>query len=216
MPSDRTGLRRRFSDVVTSDEELRAVIGHPKQRTIDKVTTTIDDNSRRFIAHAPFMVIASVMENGLLDVSPKGDPAGFVRVLDERTIAIPDRLGNRRIDTLRNILKNPAVGLIFLIPGTGHTLRVSGKAAIVRDDALRASFAVKGKLPDHVIVVDVEHVLAHCPKCMTRSGLWNPETWLDPGEIPSLAETIVAHAKLSISVDEMQCIIDEDGRDRLY
>lgn len=216
MPSDRTNLRQRFRDVVTSEEELRAIVGHPKQRTLDKVTRTIDENSRRFIAHAPFVLIASVMESGLVDISPKGDPAGFVKVLDEATLAIPDRLGNRRLDTFRNILKNPNVGLIFLIPGTSHTLRVSGKATIVRDEELRRSMAVKGKLPDHVIVLAVEHVLAHCPKCMTRSGLWKPETWPDAAEIPSLAETIVAHARLDLTVDEMQCVIDEDGRDRLY
>ena len=216
MPSDRTSLRQRFSDVVTSEEELRAIVGHPKQRTLDKVTRTIDEISRRFIAHAPFVLIASIADGGLLDISPKGDPAGFVKVIDETTLAIPDRLGNRRIDTLTNILKNPNVGLIFLIPGTGHTLRVSGKATIVRDLALREQMAVNGKLPDHAIVVSVEHVLAHCPKCMTRSGLWKPETWPDARAIPSLAETIVAHARLSISVDEMQCVIDDDGRDRLY
>ena len=216
MASDRTNLRQRFKDVVTSEEQLRAIVGHAKQRTLDKVTRTIDENSRRFIAHAPFVLIASVMEGGLIDISPKGDPAGFVKVMDETTLAIPDRLGNRRIDTLRNILRNPNVGLIFLIPGTGHTLRVSGKAMIVRDETLRASMAVKGKLPDHVLVVSVEHVLAHCPKCMTRSGLWKPETWPDTREIPTLAETLVAHAKLSIGVDEMQCVIDADGRERLY
>ncbi len=216
MASDRSNLRQRFKDVVTTEEELRAIVGHPKQRTLDKVTRTIDENSRRFIAHAPFVLIASVMDGGLVDISPKGDPAGFVTVIDETTLAIPDRLGNRRLDTLRNILKNPNVGLIFLVPGTSHTLRVSGKATIVRDEALRTSMVVKGKPPDHVLVVSVEHVLAHCPKCMTRSGLWQPETWPDTREIPSMAETIVAHAKLSISVEEMQCVIDEDGRERLY
>lgn len=216
MASDRTGLRRRFRDVVTTEEELRAILGHPKQRTVDKVVTSLDETSRRFIAASPFLLIASVMEVGLVDVSPKGDPAGFVRVLDDTTLAIPDRLGNRRGDTLVNILRNPNVGLVFLIPGVTHTLRVSGQATIVRDTELRESLAFDGKLPDHAIVVAVEHVLAHCPKCMTRSGLWRPDSWGDPTEVPTLAETLVAHAKLAIPVAEMQEIIDEDGRTRLY
>ena len=216
MASDRTNLRLRFRDVITTEEQLREIVGHPKQRTLDKVVRVIDENSRTFIAHAPFVLIASVMEGGLLDISPKGDPAGFVKVLDETTLAVPDRLGNRRLDTFRNILRNPNVGLIFLIPGVDHTLRVSGKATIVRDEDLRRTMTVNDKAPDHVIVVEVEHVLAHCPKCMTRSGLWQPETWSDPAEVPTLAEIIVAHAKLAITVDEMQAVIDEDGRERLY
>lgn len=216
MASDRTGLRQRFRNVVMTEDELRAVLGHPKQRTIDKVVTSLDEASRRFIAASPFLLISSVMENGLIDVSPKGDPAGFVQVLDDRTLAIPDRLGNRRGDTMVNILRNPNIGLIFLIPGVTHTLRVSGAAAIVRDEELRQSLAVDGKLPDQAIVVAVEHVLAHCPKCMTRSGLWQPDAWGDPTDVPTLAETLVAHAKLAIPVGEMQEIIDEDGRTRLY
>ena len=141
MASDRTELRQRFRDVVTTEEALRAVLGRPKQRTVDKVVTSLDETSRRFIARSPFLLISSVMEGGLVDVSPKGDPAGFVRVLDDTTLAIPDRLGNRRGDTMMNILRNPNVGLIFLIPGVTHTLRVSGKASIVRDTELRQNLA---------------------------------------------------------------------------
>ena len=194
-------LAARFREVVTSEADVRAVTGDAHQRALAKVVRVIDDHSRRFIAAAPFVFIASTNEDGTADVSPKGDPAGFVKVLDERTLAIPDRLGNRRFDTFRNILRNPAIGLIFLIPGITYTLRISGTAIIVRDADLRAELAVNGKLPDHVLVVDVRRVLSHCPKCMIRSGLWKPEAWPDTADVPSFAETLVAHARLAESVD---------------
>lgn len=154
--------------------------------------------------------------DGVLDISPKGDPAGFVKVLDEKTIAIPDRPENRRLDSYRNILKNPNVGLIFVIPGVTYTLRMAGQAIIVRDAALRQTMAVKGKLPEHVLVVGIAHVLSHCPKCMIRSGPWQPEAWPDTSDLPSFAEMLVAHAKLAETVEEMQEIIDQGNRDRLY
>ena len=209
-------LHSRFREVITSEEELRLVVGHPPQRSVDKVVRVIDEHSRRFIAHAPFVFVASAGTGGMLDVSPKGDPAGFVKVLDEKTIAVPDRLGNRRLDTYCNVLRNPNVGMIFVIPGITYTLRISGKAIIVRDLELREAMAIKGKQPDHVLVVGVEHVLSHCPKCVIRSGLWQPEEWPDTSDLPTFAETLIAHAKLAETVDEMQAIIDQGNRERLY
>ncbi len=211
-----TELGARFRDVVTSEAEVRAVTGEAHERAVAKVVRVIDEHSRRFIAAAPFVFIASIDEDGTADVSPKGDPAGFVKVLDERTLAIPDRLGNRRFDTFRNILRNPAVGLIFLIPGITYTLRVSGTAIIVRDADLRAELAVHGKLPDHVLIVDVSRVLSHCPKCMIRSGLWKPEAWPDTADVPSFAETLAAHARLDESVAQVEAVIEAANRDRLY
>src|SRR5262245_44520618 len=148
---DSAGSGGRFRDVVTSEEELRAVIGHPPDHSLAKAVHVIDDYSRRFIAQSPFVFVASAATDGRVDVSPKGDAPGFVQVLDERTIAIPDRPGNRRIDTFRNVLLNPNIGLIFVIPGITYTLRVSGKAMIVRDPELRQSMMVQGKLPEHVL-----------------------------------------------------------------
>jgi PPOX class probable FMN-dependent enzyme len=211
-----SNIRGRFRDVVTSEEELRAVVGHPPRRSVDKVVRVIDEHSRRFIAHAPFVFVASAGAGGMIDVSPKGDPPGFVKVLDEKTLAIPDRLGNRRLDTYRNVLQNPSVGLIFVIPGVTYTLRMSGKAIIVRDLELRQATVVRDKLPDHVLVVEVEHVLSHCPKCMIRSGLWQSEAWPDTSTLPTFAETLIAHAKLAESVEEVQAIIDKGNRERLY
>lgn len=214
--NDTVQLSSRFREVVTSDAELHAVVGQPPDRSIAKVIHSIDGHARQFIAHAPFVFVASAGKDGMIDVSPKGDPAGFVKVLNDRTLAIPDRLGNRQIDTFRNVLRNPNVGLIFLIPGVTYTLRVSGKAIIVRDLELREFMAVNGKLPDHVLVIDVKRVLSHCPKCMIRSALWEPGAWPDTTDLPTFAETLKAHAKLAETAEEVQAIIDKGNRERLY
>jgi PPOX class probable FMN-dependent enzyme len=209
-------INSRFRDIVTSEAELRSVVGETPHRAAAKVVQTIDEHSRKFIAHAPFVFVASARADGMIDVSPKGDPAGFVKVLDDRTLAIPDRLGNRRIDTFRNVLQNPEIGVIFVIPGVTYSLRVSGRALIVRDLELRESMAVNGKLPDHVLIVDVKRVLSHCPKCMIRSGLWEPGAWPDTTDLPTFAQTLKAHAKLAESVEEVLAMIDKGSRERLY
>jgi uncharacterized protein len=209
-------LRRRFTKIVTSEAEMRDVVGPAHDRALAKIVNFIDDLSRRFIAHAPFVFIATSGDGGMLDVSPKGDPAGFVTVLDERTLAIPDRPGNRRLDTFRNLLHNPQIGLIFVIPGVTYTLRISGKAIIVRDSSLRESMAVNGKPPEHVLIVGVEHVLSHCPKCMIRSGLWQPDAWPDTSDVPTFAETLKAHANLATPVDELGTELDRANRRTLY
>lgn len=213
---DRSSFRHRFRDVVTSEDQLRSVVGAPPEHSLAKVVRVIDEHARRFIAHAPFVFVASAGPDGMLDMSPKGDHAGFVKVLDETTLAIPDRPGNRRLDTFRNVLTNPNVGLIFVIPGVTYTLRMAGKAIIVRDRDLREAMAVNSKLPEHILVVEVSHVLSHCPKCMLRSGMWQPEKWPDTTELPSFAEMLVAHGKLAKTVEEMQAIIDTGNCDRLY
>jgi uncharacterized protein len=216
VSSDFTTFKHRFREIVTSEDEIRAVVGYPPQRSMAKVINSIDEYSKRFIAHAPFVFIASAGADGSIDISPKGDPAGFVRVIDQKTLAIPDRLGNRRIDTFRNVLRNSNLGLIFIIPGITYTLRVSGQALIVRDLDLRASLAVNDKMPDHVLVVHVERVLSHCPKCMIRSGLWQPEAWPDTTNLPTFAETLKAHANLAESIEAIQTIIERGNRERLY
>lgn len=209
-------LEDRFSDVVRSEDALRDVVGDAHQRALDKVVYVIDDVARRFIAHAPFVFIGSSGEDGALDISPKGDPAGFVKVLDERTLAIPDRPGNRRLDTYRNVLRNPQVALLFVIPGITYTLRVSGRAIIVGDAALRATMAIGGKPPDHVLIVGVEKIYSHCPKCMIRSGLWQPERWPDTTELPTFAETLISHARLAEPVSVVAEMIETGNRERLY
>ncbi len=162
------------------------------------------------------MLIASSDAEGRLDVSPKGDPAGFVQVLGDTWLAIPDRLGNRRADTLLNIVHNPRVGLLFMIPGKQETLRVNGRALIVRDESVRAPLAVNGKLPDLAIVVETEQVFMHCAKCVIRSKLWEPAHWPDRSGLASLAQALVEQGRLSQSVDEMHALIENDKVTRLY
>jgi PPOX class probable FMN-dependent enzyme len=191
-------------------------MGEPSDKVTRKTLAKLDKHCGVFVGRAPFMLIASADAQGNTDVSPKGDPAGFVKILDDRTLAIPDRLGNKRADTIENILQNPKVGLIFLIPGKTETLRVSGRAQVVRDKALRDSMAVKGRSPDFAIVVTVEEAFFHCSKCMIRSKLWQPDHWPDLDGLPRLAETMVDAGKLDLTESEMHEIVLRDEKERLY
>lgn len=212
---DNTNSLSPFQEILTNEAEIEAILGKPNSRVMAKVTDRIDNLIRDFIARSPFLLIATADSAGRFDVSPKGDPPGFVRVLDERTLAIPDRPGNRRADTLRNILQNPRVGLIFLVPGKGETLRVSGTARIVRDRWLRESMAVNGRVPELALVVAVEEAFAHCTKCMVRSRLWEPDTW-NPDGLLTIASAQIAHGRLGLTLEEMEAIAAESVRTRLY
>lgn len=205
-----------FEEAISTREALRRIIKEPNRKVSHKAIDHIDDICRRFIAASPFVIVATRGRDGLIDVSPRGDPAGFVEVLDEKTLAIPDRLGNNRVDTCENLLVHSAVGLMFMIPGNGDTLRVSGHAAIIRDTALRERLAYRGKAPNLVLVVTVEEAFMHCPKAIVRSGLWRPEAWPSLEDVPSLAEAMVTHGRLDTSVPEMHAIIENDGATRLY
>jgi hypothetical protein len=206
----------RFTDVITSVEALEAVLGRPNERVAAKVIDTLDIHCRRFIARSPFVLVGSSDAAGNIDVSPKGDPPGFVHVLDDKTLAVPERPGNRRADTFRNLFQNPRVGLIFLIPGKRETLRVSGEALIVRDADLRQRMAVDGKVPELALVVQVREAFFHCAKCMIRSHLWEPAVWPSLEGLPTLAEAAITHAKLANTVQEIQGFIDVEERTRLY
>jgi PPOX class probable FMN-dependent enzyme len=208
--------RNRFSDVIASPEALEAVLGRPNERVAAKVIDCLDSHCRRFIARSPFVLVGSCDAAGNIDMSPKGDPPGFVQVLDDKTLAIPERPGNRRADTFRNLIQNPRVGLIFLIPGKRETLRVSGEAMIVRDADLRQRMAIDGRVPDLALVVLVREAFFHCAKCMIRSHLWEQAHWPSLDGLPTLAEAAIAHARLTHSVAEIQGFIDTDERTRLY
>jgi len=209
-------MQGQFDEVITTRERLRELHGQPGPASSNKVISHIDDICRRFIAACPFVMVATRGADGRLDLSPKGDPAGFVAILDEKTLAIPDRLGNNRLDTFENLLAYPEIGLFFIIPGNNDTLRVSGRGRMVRDDGLQSRLAVNGKAPNLVLVVSVEEAFMHCPKCMVRGKMWKPEAWPDRSDVPTLAEGFVAHAALARSVADMQAIIDNDGATRLY
>ena len=208
-------METQFEEVIATLERLREVSKQPSDRARNKIIDHIDDICRRFIAACPFVMVASRGADGRMDLSPKGDPPGFVAILDDKTLAIPDRLGNHRLDTFENLLTHPDVGLLFLIPGNGDTLRISGTGRIVRDSSLQARLAVAGKDPNLVLVVTVAEAFMHCPKCIVRSRLWGPEHWPNRSNVPSLAEAIVAHAMPPETVAEVQAIIEESNT-RLY
>ena len=206
----------RFAEVVTSESELRALIGHPSEVVVKGRLDALDDHCRAYIAKSPFVIVASADGAGGMNVSPKGDPPGFVRVLDDSTIAIPERPGNRRADTFSDLLQNPHVALIFLIPGKQETLRVSGTAIMVRDRWLCDRMAIAGKAPALALVVTIREVSIHCAKCVIRSKLWDPGHWPDLAGVPSLARAIVDQARMTRTPEQVQAFIDKDHRERLY
>ena len=176
---------------VTTVEELEALYGAPLGRSLTKEIDHISDHYRAFIEQAPFVVVATSGPEGL-DCSPRGDPPGFVRVQDANTVLIPDRRGNNRLDTLKNIVRDPRISLLFLIPGVGETLRINGRAEIVVDDALAASFEVHGKRPKTVVVVTVERVYFQCQKALARSRLWESEAQIPRTALPSTGTMLAA------------------------
>lgn len=205
-----------LGSVITSIDDVTDVIGSPMPQVLAKVTDHLDDVCRRFIAKSPFCLIASSDPEGAIDVSPKGDPPGFVRVLDEKHLAIPDRPGNRRMDTFHNIVKDPRVGLIFMIPGKRESLRVSGEARIVRDEDLRQSMAMNGKVPEFALVVYVERAFSHCPKCLIRSKLWDPDAWPDHDDTATHVEAMIQHGNLQMTPEELENEAERTGTKRLY
>lgn len=203
-----------FEGIVSDFSEIRRTIGEPMPSVLTKVHDHIDDLSRAIIERSPFVVLATADAKGYPDISPKGDPAGFVRVLDARHLAIPDRPGNRRADTFRNLLENPYLAAIFIIPGKGETLRVTGECRIVRDASLRESMAFNTRVPEFAIVMHVERVLIHCPKCVVRSKLWEPDEWPDASRTADIVEAMKAHA--NVTQEELFAQAEAADVQRLY
>jgi PPOX class probable FMN-dependent enzyme len=172
---------------VNSVDELRAIVGQPDQYVANKVKDRLSPIQRDWLAHSPLGFVATTDADGRVDVSPKGDPPGFVHVIDDTTIAIPERPGNRRVDGHLNVLERPHVGTLFLIPGRGDTLRINGTARILADADYFDAMTVKGKRPILALEIDVEEVFFHCAKAFLRSDAWDPSTW-NPTAIPSVAQ----------------------------
>ena len=179
---------------ITTIDELERIYGAPAQPTIAKEIDHISAHYATFIEKAPFVVIATVGPEGL-DCSPRGDPAGFVRIADPRTVLIPDRRGNNRIDSLRNVIRDPRISLLFMIPGVGNTLRINGRAEISNDPALLKSFAMGDKLPLTVLKVTTGRVYFQCPKAFVRSRLWDPAAQIPRSALPSTGEILAALTK---------------------
>ena len=207
----------RFTNVITEETELREIFGEPSERAVDKQIDRLDVHCRAIIEKCPFILLGTSNAEGRCDVSPKGDYPGFVRVLDDRTIAIPDLPGNNRLDTLRNMIKNPQVGLIFMIPGMNETLRINGKVQLVRDPSLLDSMSFQGKLPKLAIVVNVQEIFTHCPKAFLRSKLWSDEYRIERSELPSFAEILKDHTGLvDCDVEELQKELDHRAATTLH
>jgi uncharacterized protein len=181
---------------------LRGILGEPAELVKAKIADRIHPLNRRFIELSPFVVVATGRPDGGLDVSPRGDPAGFVRILDDRTLLLPDRPGNKLADTLMNLLEDDRIALLFLIPGIGETFRVNGRARIVDDPELLADSAVEGKAPRLGILVEVEQAYGQCPKALLRSDLWNPEKHVPRDELPTSGELLRAVADPELDVEE--------------
>jgi uncharacterized protein len=200
-------------EFVSTPEALRSLYKEPSEGSLRKELKRLDGHCRSFIARSPFVLIGSSDGDGNADVTPKGDRPGFVAVLDDTTIAVPDRLGNNRLDTLENILRNPAVGLLFLIPGMNETLRINGEARITADKGLRERLAHEDKLP---ISVAVKAVYMHCAKAFLRSELWKPETWPDRAKLPTLGQILKDQLALDQSVEQTDRWLDESYQKSMW
>ena len=173
---------------ITDEAQLREIIGEPNAVVVTKISDHLNHLTRQFIERSPFVCVGTASPDGGLDVSPRGDPAGFVRVLNEHTLLVPDRPGNRIADTLTNLLQDPRIALLFLIPGVGDTFRVNGTAEIIDDPELLAESAVEGKVPKLGLLITVQEAYTQCPKALIRSELWNPERHIDRSELPKSGE----------------------------
>jgi uncharacterized protein len=187
---------------ITNDADLRAIIGSPKELVVSKISDHLNELTRQFIERSPFVCVATKMPNGGIDVSPRGDPAGFVRIIGDRELLVPERPGNRIADTLTNLLADPSIGLLFLIPGVGDSFRVNGRGVITDDRELLAPSAVEGSVPKLGILVSIEEAYTQCSKALIRSDLWNPERHIDRSALPSSGEILRSLNDPAFDADE--------------
>ena len=202
---------------VTNEMELRTIYKGPHEIAVKKVLPELDKHSRHFIELSPFLVLSTVRADGYCDASPRGDAPGFVRILDDNNLFLPDRPGNNRLDSLTNILKNPGIGVLFMIPGLEETLRVNGNATIVSDIGLLETSIVKGKTPKSGLKIDINEVYIHCGKSIRRSKIWDTETHIKKSVFPSIGKLIADQgAAPGRSVEELDKDEEEGYRTKLY
>jgi PPOX class probable FMN-dependent enzyme len=206
--------------IIESEDGLRAIFGHAAGLSVQKSLNRVDKYARKFIEMSPFLVLATANGRGKADVSPRGDPPGFVQVIDDKTLLIPDRPGNNRLDTMVNIVENPNVAVLFFIPGFEETLRLSGRAKITDDAALLSRCTVNGKTPKAGILVTVEEIFLHCAKALKRSKLWQEDYKQDRSQLPSIARIILEQTCES-GVDEAKAAeadadVEQNYRNELY
>jgi hypothetical protein len=201
---------------VSSEAELRELVGEPGERSVTKERRSLHAHDRAWLAESPFCLIATAGADGSCDVSPKGDPPGFTLVLDDTTLAIPDRPGNRRMDGFRNILTNPHIGLIYLVPGREETLRINGRARLVREAPFFDELVVRGHRPTLALVVEIEQVFFHCAKAFKRASLWRTETWPDPAALPPIARIVKDVQPAKETLAELERHYGEEYEKLLY
>jgi hypothetical protein len=201
--------------VLTAEHELVEILGTPFPHIADKATPFVTPLVQQFVLSSPYFLLATAASDGTCDCTPRGDPAGSVVFLDDRTLVFADRRGNRRVDSMRNMLQNPHVGMIFLVPGTDETVRVNGRATISRDPELRAMLSMQGRPAELAVIVAIDEVFTHCARSILRSRLWQPESWPDTDSIPTLA-AMMAEQKNLQPPDESAGKRNEDYRSVLY
>lgn len=210
-------INKRFENNIIDEEEVRELIGKPSERAVNKVIALLDDHCKQFITMSPFLMMATSNGNGKCDNSPRGDAPGFVHVIDEEMLVIPERPGNKRLDSIMNILSNPQIGLVFIIPGLEETLRINGQAMVIKDEIILEKLSVNGKRPILGIAVKVEECFLHCAKAFKRSNLWDGETWPSKESLPRAASILKAHANLQgISEEKIEEDFKESYQKRLY
>lgn len=207
---------KEIKSIISTEEELREILGQPSERALKKVISSLDHHCVDFLSKSPFLVLSTANKLGECDASPRGDAPGFVYVLNQNKIIIPERPGNRRIDSILNIISNPHVGLIFFIPGLGETLRINGKAYITNDEEILKEMQANGRNPLLGIVVEIEECYIHCAKAFIRSKMWDPESWLNKRELPSAAKMLMEHAKVNASEEDVARSLEESYTKRLY
>ncbi len=201
---------------ILTSRKVQELLGEKFESQERKTIDHIDDICRSWIERSPFVTIATVNRKGQVDVAPKGDPAGFVKILDKKTLAIPDRLGNHRGDTFHNVIDNPRVGLMFIIPLRNEVVRVSGSAQIVQDDDILEQMVVNEKRPDMALLVHVEEAMYHCGKSMIRSKMWKPAEWASVEGLPSYALAVKTHAEMPEPLKHYETMMKYNEEERLY
>ncbi|SLN44274.1 Pyridoxamine 5'-phosphate oxidase [Roseovarius albus] len=205
-----------YSDFITSVDDLEALSGPPMPQILAKELQELDEICSEFISKSPMCIMATANPAGYVDLSPRGDPPGFSSVLGSTLLALPDRPGNKRMDSFHNLLKDPRIGLLFFVPDRGETLRIRGTARLCRDARLLESMQVNNRAPKLALLVHVETAFMHCPKCIMRSNLWQPEKWQDASDLADMNAAMVKHAHIPVSPEEWFKKLMEEGEIDLY
>ena len=204
-------------DPILDEKDLRGIYDQPHDIAVKKVLLRLDEHFRNYIELSPFLVLSTVRDDGYCDASPRGDAPGFVKVIDDKSIFLPDRPGNNRLDSMTNILKNPGIGMLFMIPGLEETLRINGTARLVSDVNLLSSSIVKGKTPKSGLLILIHECYIHCGKALRRSKLWDSESRITKGAYPSIGKIIADQvAPPGKSVEELEKIEEDGYRNKLY